>query len=475
MRFRVHKVLLLLHDISIIVLSIFLSNVMYSNYSPYFELGDITTDLLFGYLIILVTVLLAMAETELYKYQVVLNKIRHVLTLQKALFLSLVSLIFFSFLFKIVEVSVARVLMGLIYANMSILFAITRVLIIPNFFYRLVASKIINRNLMIVGSGKLSVDHAEELVENRSSYFNIVGFVDDEEPSLGKEVNGIPVLGKISDLPTLVELFNVNDLLVASDTKCDDRLHTIIDKCKQANKTVHIVSELYNIAQQKINIEEIGKVSAFRYTPPQPGSRLVYPFIKRSIDIMASLIILIALLPIWVLFAVLIKITSPGPVFYKAIMIGKDGKQFLMYKFRSMHVHTSKHIHIEKVRKMILENDSTKKIVEDPRITSLGRVLRKLSIDEFPQLINVLKGEMSLVGPRPCLPYEFEVMKEWQKQRCDIKPGMTGIWQIKGRDEVLFNQQIVLDLYYKEHCSVWMDFQILLGTIPVVIFGKGGA
>ncbi len=475
MRIRTHKLLLVIHDILVIVFTIYLSNVIYSNYSSYFELGHITSDLMLGYLLIIDTLILAMAETEVYKYQVILNKLRHAIALQKALFLSLVALVFFSFILKIEEMTSARVLLGLIYINLSIIFGITRVLIIPNIFYRLVNTKIINRNLLIVGCGKLSIDHADELIENRSSYFNIIGLVDDEEQHMGQEVNGIPVLGSISDLPQLVDRFNVHDILVASDTQCDNRLHEIINKCKESNSTVHIVSELYNIAQQKINIEEIGKVSAFRYVPPQHGYKLVYPFLKRSLDVMLSLVVIIGLLPIWLIIAMSVKLTSQGPVFYRANVVGKDGEEFLMYKFRSMFVNVSTQLHQEKVRKMILENDSTEKLVHDPRITPLGKFIRKTSIDEFPQLINVLIGEMSLVGPRPCLPYEFEVMKEWQKQRCAIKPGMTGIWQINGRDEVLFNQQIVLDLYYKEHCSVWMDLQILLNTIPVIIFGRGGA
>jgi len=475
MRLPIHKLLLFIHDVVLIALAIYISNIMYSNYSSYFDLSDINTDLIWGYVLVFGTMLLAMSEMELYKYQVILSPLRHTITLQKALFLSLVALVFFSFLFKIAEVTSSRVLLGLIYVNISILFVLSRVLIVPRVFFKLVRSKIINRNLLIVGTGKLSTEHAEELIDNRNSYFNIVGLVDDEASELGQNVHGIPVKGKISDLPTLVKHFNVSDILVASDTPCDNRLHEIIDTCKQANKTVHIVSELYNVAQRKIKIEEIGKVSAFRYEPPQLGHRYIYPLLKRLVDICVSLSIIVGLLPIWLILAALVKFTSSGPVFYMAKAIGKDGKEFLMYKFRSMRVNASTALHEAKVKRMIMENDATTKLVDDPRITKVGKIFRKLSIDEFPQLINVLKGEMSLVGPRPCLPYEYEVMKEWQKQRCAITPGMTGIWQIKGRDEVLFNEQVVLDLYYKEHCSIWMDLQILFSTIPVVIFGKGGA
>jgi undecaprenyl-phosphate galactose phosphotransferase len=161
-------------------------------------------------------------------------------------------------------------------------------------------------------------------------------------------------------------------------------------------------------------------------------------------------------------------------VFYKASAIGMHGKEFKMFKFRSMRAAASTEIHQEKVIKMILENEATTKLKNDPRITTIGKVLRKLSLDEFPQLINVIRGEMSLVGPRPNLPYEYQHMADWQKKRFSVIPGMTGLWQIKGRDEVLFNDQIVLDLYYIEHRSVKLDFEILLNTIPVVIFGKGG-
>ena len=475
MRFRLHKLLLFVHDLIVMVFAIFLANVMYDNYSAYFELGNLSGELLWGYVLIIGTLLLALAENEMYKYQVILNQLRHAIALQKALFISLVAIVFFSFIFKFADVSASRVLIGLIYVNLAILFLISRVLIIPNIFFRLVNAKIINRNLLIVGSGKLSTEHAEELIENRSSYFNILGLVNDGESLNQQNINGVPVLGDISELGKLVEQNEVSDILVASDTPCDNKLHEIIEKCKEANRTVHIVSELYNIAQRKIKIEEIGKVSAFRYVAPQTGHRFVYPLLKRIVDVSISLGIIIGLFPIWLALAISIKLNSKGPIFYKARAIGKNGKEFLMYKFRSMRVNASTKLHEDKVRKMILENNATTKLVDDPRITSIGRILRKLSIDEFPQLINVLKGEMSLVGPRPCLPYEYEVMKEWQKQRFAITPGMTGIWQIKGRDEVLFNEQVVLDLYYKEHCSVWMDLQILFGTIPVVIFGRGGS
>lgn len=474
MRVPLHKLLLLIHDACIIVGSIVISNRLYAAYSDYFDGSEFGSDFFWGYFIIFGTLLVAMNEYDLYKYQVVLNPKRHFTRIYQALFISLLALLLLLFIFKIREVNASRVLLSIIYVTMAIAFTISRVIIIPKVFFTLVKKKLINRNLLIVGTGKLSLDHAEELIDDHS-YFNIVGLVDDGESNLEGSVNGVPVMGTIDNLEYLVDTYNIHDILVASDCNSDDRLHEIIENCKQSNRTVHIVSELYNVATEKIQIEEIGKVSAFRYVPPQPGRRLIYPYAKRAFDLIVSTLIIVLLMPFWLFLAALVKFTSPGPIFYKARAIGKDGKLFSMYKFRSMRVNACTKLHEDKVKKMILENGATTKLIADPRITRVGHFLRKLSLDEFPQLLNVLKGEMSLVGPRPCLPYEYEVMKEWQKQRCAIKPGMTGIWQIKGRDEVLFSEQVVLDLYYKEHRSLWMDLEIMVGTIPVVIFGKGGA
>jgi undecaprenyl-phosphate galactose phosphotransferase len=139
-----------------------------------------------------------------------------------------------------------------------------------------------------------------------------------------------------------------------------------------------------------------------------------------------------------------------------------------------MYHNTSKKLHEDKVKDMITKNEATTKLENDPRITPFGRFIRKYSIDEFPQLWNVLIGDMSLVGPRPNVPYEYEHMEDWQKRRFEVLPGMTGLWQIKGRDEVKFTDQIVLDFFYIENRSVMLDLEILLKTIPVVVFGKGG-
>jgi len=335
-----------------------------------------------------------------------------------------------------------------------------------------VNTDIIHRRLAIVGINSKSAAKAKFLSSCKNSYFKVCGFISEKNDASNTSYENIPILGHVHDIERLCKANHISDILICYENHDGEELHQLIQDCKLTKKTLHIQSPLYGVLDKKVEIEEIGNISSFRVYPKAEFD--IYSHLKRAIDFIGALSIILFLLPLWLFIALLIKLDSRGPIFYKPAVIGKDGQSFTMFKFRSMANNCSVHAHENKVRKMILENGDTKKLRNDSRITRVGKVLRKLSFDEFPQLINVLRGEMSLVGPRPCLPYEYEVMKEWQKQRVNVKPGMTGLWQIKGRDEVLFNDQMILDLYYVEHQSLLFDIEILLGTVPVVIFGRGG-
>jgi len=206
--------------------------------------------------------------------------------------------------------------------------------------------------------------------------------------------------------------------------------------------------------------------------------------IKRGIDILSSLFVLIVGSPFLLAIALLIKITSKGPVFYTQERVGENGEKFILYKFRTMRADADDSIHREFTRKFILGNfdkssldgsrTSVYKITNDPRVTAIGSFLRKTSLDELPQFINILKGEMTLVGPRPPLPYEYEYYEDWHKLRLKVKPGLTGLWQVSGRSSVPFNEMVMLDLYYIENWSLMLDLKIILRTIPVMFRGAGG-
>ncbi|MBU0486485.1 MAG: sugar transferase [Bacteroidetes bacterium] len=467
-----HKWLLYLHDFIILLLVDFtvhsFSEVIEKRYL--YSQGFIGNHLL-GDLIIVGLIYIFFAANRLYRYQVVLNRAQHMVALIKAHYQSFILFVFFTYFLKIIDPYSSRLLVFLMFSTLFVFFTISRVFVVPSVYFWLVKEKIIKRNLIIIGAGDLSQKKVRSLEENRNSYFNIVGYLDNDSAKQGQEFEGHNVIGHIKDLKMVVEQHKVKDILIAINNISAYDLQCIIEFAKNSKRTIHVVSELYSIITEKIEIEEIGGLTAFRI---RPASTTIYESIKRIVDLVVSLSFIIVFFPVWLIFISIIKITSPGPILYKARVIGRHEKEFLMFKFRSMYHNASTKLHEEKTKKMISENGTTEKLKNDPRITPIGRFIRKFSIDEFPQLLNVIRGEMSLVGPRPNVPYEFEVMSKWQKKRFQVKPGMTGMWQIKGRDEVRFSDQIALDVYYIENRSLKLDLEILFKTIPVVVFGKGG-
>jgi lipopolysaccharide/colanic/teichoic acid biosynthesis glycosyltransferase len=203
--------------------------------------------------------------------------------------------------------------------------------------------------------------------------------------------------------------------------------------------------------------------------------------LKRTFDILFTLGVAVLGLPFYLLIAILIKLTSEGPVLFVQDRVGQDGRSFQFFKFRTMLVDNSDHQHrsfAEDYIKGSLMNGSEEgrvfKLQNDPRVTSIGRFLRKTSLDELPQFINVLRGEMTLVGPRPPLSYELAHYKEWHRGRLAVKAGLTGLWQVSGRSTVPFDEMVMLDLYYIENWSLALDMKIILRTVPVMLFGLGG-
>jgi len=216
----------------------------------------------------------------------------------------------------------------------------------------------------------------------------------------------------------------------------------------------------------------------------------MYFWCKRCMDIVLSLLFLIITLPLFLLIALLIKLDSPGPVIFRQIRIGKDGKPFTMLKFRSMRQDADPRVHQEHMRRLIRgaevsDNPGGKdsgdggeragKLSNDARVTRVGRIIREITLDELPQLFNVLKGEMSLVGPRPPLPYEVEMCEDWHMRRLEVLPGMASLWVVRGRADIPFDDQVRMDIEYIHNQSLWLDLKILLLAIPAVLSGKGAA
>jgi len=458
-----HKLVFVINDIVLVTIVLHFASDRIPAWSKIHNYTEI------GYIGFTSTYILVFQFFNLYRYQIVLNNLKHLATFFKAHVVHMTISIYTVFF---LSSRIQRPLVVYIYVLLTAASFITRVIIIPRIYYWLVKHSQIKQNLLIIGAGKRSKQIADELLHGKANYYKIIGFLDDDSNKIGTEIDGIKVLDKINNVASVVKKFHVHDIFIAINNISDERLEEIVDLCKETNKTIHIDSSMYNVVKRKLFVEEISSTTAFRIVPNKV--MFYYGLVKRLMDIFISFFLIVIFFPVWLAIYIAVRTTSSGPGFYRAHVVGKDQKHFYMLKFRSMYYGASIQSHIDRAAKMIKNNQTVDKDENDPRITPLGRIMRKYSIDEFPQLWSVLKGDMSLVGPRPCVPYELEQMKEWHKKRFSVIPGMTGLWQIKGRAEVKFNEQIVLDLYYIENRSITLDLEILAKTAGVVVFGHGG-
>ncbi len=337
--------------------------------------------------------------------------------------------------------------------------------------------KIFRWEMVVIGSDMEAKRITNYIIENDAPLY-VKGFITSEaDDSVECAVSKI-CLGDINELPQILASNVINDIVITDENIEKELLLRILDYCIEQRLNVWFPPKLLPIINVKVQTDYLCGLPMIRLCT-QRYSWLYNP-IKHSLDALITLPLAILLLPVFLIIALAIKLTSEGPVFFKPDSIGRHGHVFTMYKFRSMCVDSSCEIHKDYVTKLIKgeigqkgADGQTLKITDDPRITTVGRFLRRYSLDELPQLINVLKGEMSLVGPRPCLPYEFEQYEEWYKKRVAVRPGITGVWQVTGRSEVAFEDMILLDLYYIYNRSVLLDFQVLLETAGVVLKQKG--
>lgn len=201
-----------------------------------------------------------------------------------------------------------------------------------------------------------------------------------------------------------------------------------------------------------------------------------YDILKRGLDIVSSLFGLMLFTPVFLVISVAVKIDSPGPIIYRQTRIGKNGRPFYFYKFRTMYIHPDYYSYRAFLSKAMQKDKENERPIHrmrgDTRVTRIGGILRRISLDELPQFFGVLKGDMSLVGPRPALPYEWEMYEDWHRQRLIVKPGITGLWQVSGKSKSTFDEMVLTDLSYIERRSLLLDLKILLETVEVVLFGR---
>jgi undecaprenyl-phosphate galactose phosphotransferase len=331
------------------------------------------------------------------------------------------------------------------------------------------------RRALIIGAGVGGQGLAARIMETPELGLAIAGFIDDDPMKIGLYIFRRPVLGPVSDVVRIAEKVGADELFIAINSIEYSRLLEIVESCRGTNLPVTITANHFRIVRDNIGTSEFPCIDSLTLRP----QKFEFPHrtLKEIVDTVGAGVMILLLAPLLTAVAVAVKLSSAGPIFYRTDVVGKHGKLFTWYKFRTMVVDRNEDLHRQHVEQIIKQNASTRKLAKDPRITRVGAVLRKYSLDELPQLFNVLRGEMSLIGPRPCLPYEAKHFDEWHRRRFAVTPGITGLWQVFGRNrsDVTFNDSIMLDLYYIQNYSLWLDVKIVLKTIPVVLFGRGGA
>ncbi|MDX6402577.1 MAG: hypothetical protein QOH70_32 [Blastocatellia bacterium] len=335
---------------------------------------------------------------------------------------------------------------------------------------------------LIVGRGPEAVLCIREMRARPELGYRVIGVVENgsAEAVAGSSFEGVPIIGNLRSLPEAIRDSGANEVIISDPNVPGEALFEVmIQTGRRRGVEFRIAPTLLNCLPSKTEIDQVGSlpmVTLFR-SPLSNSARLA----KRGSDLIIASLALAVLSPVWLLIALLIKLDSRGPVFYKQERVGMDGRVFLFYKFRTMRAGTDDVKHREFQRRYIKgQADSNQgddqrpayKLRADDRVTRLGHLLRRTSIDELPQLFNVLRGDMSVVGPRPPIPYEVESYELWHRKRLDMKPGITGLWQVSGRNRLPFDEMVRMDLYYIENWSLLLDIKIILQTLPVMWRGE---
>ena len=436
-------------------------------------------DLLFFLFSLLVSsvFLFIFQSNNLYKINVFLTRALQLVLLIKSFFYGSLILILILFIVNFPFGLSSRLFFLLYVFILLALEFIFRIFVFKPLYERLSKNEILNRKVLIVGAGKSGKSLAAKLLVEDFLGFDIIGFADDKVPKGTEIARNIKVLGRVDEIVNSDNHFDIDEVIISIDNISYEELMKMIEQFNKKHWMVRVNSELFKTISENLIVEKYGEVSLINSSPQVKSELTIY--FKTIFDKIIALLGLILLLPFFIVIAIIIKLTSKGPVFYKQKRIGKDGKEFNFLKFRSMTVVDGEDEERKKKMLKFMKEDQTEgngdtKVINERRVTRIGKFLRKYSLDELPQLINVLKGEMSLVGPRPCLPYEFEHYEEWQKERVKVLPGCTGVWQVYGRSKVNFKDSVVMDLYYIHNMSPWLDLQLIIKTIPVLLFGKGG-
>ncbi|MDX1662260.1 MAG: sugar transferase [Candidatus Promineifilaceae bacterium] len=323
---------------------------------------------------------------------------------------------------------------------------------------------------IIIGCGEAGRGVMRTLLARPDLGYQAIGYMDDgtEENNIG--LGRIPRLGTFNDLPDLLQSRpTLHTVFIALPGQMHSEILNLVRLCQQFDVEAQVIPDLFQMSLHYVEFSNMAGIPLFSVR--DVGMTPLEEMLKRALDLTIIALAALPSLAVGAMIAVAIKLESPGPIFYRASRIGQDGRPFKMIKFRSMVADA------ERYKAALLGMNEASgpifKIRDDPRMTRVGRLIRQLSLDELPQLWNVLRGEMSLVGPRPPLPEEVDQYQSWHRRRLEVKGGLTGLWQVSGRSDLTFDEQCLLDIYYIENWSVAMDLRLILQTLPHLVHSKG--
>ncbi len=327
------------------------------------------------------------------------------------------------------------------------------------------------QRVLLVGAGEVGQAVLRVMLARRDLGYHPVGYVDDDPTVGGVDLGRLRGLGDVDNMADLIRAESVDLVVVTLPWTEHNRIMQIVEVCRRLGIAARVVPDVFQLNLRQVNVENLDGIPLLGLQL-EPSMHPANRVLKRVLD----LLLVAALAPVWVpvfgLVALAIKLEDKtAPILYKQVRVGENGKRFHMFKFRSMIPNADKYRH-----QLVRQQDQDPrhpKIVDDPRITRVGQFIRRTSLDELPNLINVIAGQMSLVGPRPPIPDEVTLYDEWHKQRLNTVPGITGLWQVSGRSDVPFDEMVLLDIYYIENWSIWLDIEILLRTVPRVLLRQG--
>jgi exopolysaccharide biosynthesis polyprenyl glycosylphosphotransferase len=326
------------------------------------------------------------------------------------------------------------------------------------------------KRVLVVGAGEKKREFVDVVRKNIDWGLDIVGVITEKDEIQAPDKNGLQSLGTFDEIESVLHNQIIEEVIICVPIEQFGRIRKVLECCEREGVQVRLFSDFFSKILKRVRVDQPYGMNIVSFMATQDDEIKLY--VKRILDIVLSGLMLVVLSPFLLIIAILVKASSKGPIFYEWNVIGLNKKPFKSWKFRTMVPNA------DAMKTDLLErnemNGPVFKIKNDPRVTKIGRILRKFSLDELPQLWSVLKGDMSLVGPRPAGPHELARYDSWHRRKLSVKPGLTCLWQVKGRNKIDdFDEWVRLDLEYIENWSLWLDFKILLKTIPVVLRGTG--